>query len=136
MTNKSVTKCGLFVSNSGMLAGSPDGSVYECGELLLLEIKCPWKHRNNSVRHAALSDKQFFLAISKSGELYLKPDHHYMHQIQGCMHLANANKCHFVVWTLKSIEVILVFRDPTWNLFLSQLESFFVEFMLPIILKK
>ena len=59
MTNKSVTKCGLFVSNSGMLAGSPDGSVYECGELLLLEIKCPWKHRNNSVRHAALSDKQF-----------------------------------------------------------------------------
>ena len=44
------------------------------------------------------------------------------------MHLANANKCHFVVWTLKSIEVILVFRDPTWNLFLSQLESFFVEF--------
>ena len=59
----------------------------------------------------------FFLAISESGELYLKTDHHYMHQIQGCMHLVNASKCYFVVWTLKSIEVILVFRDPIWNLF-------------------
>ena len=59
-----------------------------------------------------------------------------MHQIQGCMHLANASKCHFVVWTLKGIEVILVFRDPTRNLFLSQLEIFFVEYMLPIILTK
>ena len=89
-----------------------------------MEIKCPWKHRNNSVRHVALSDKKFFLAISESGKLSLKSDHHYMNQIQGCMHLANVSTCHFVVWTLKSIEVILVFRDPTWNLFLSQLESF------------
>lgn len=136
-TGNKVQRCGLFLAQSGMLGGSPDGFFEDpSGERVLIEVKCPWKHRDRAIRAAVAADKQFCLQVNENEELSLKPQHKYMHQIQGCLHLTNAVKCHFVVWTEVDMAVVCVRRDPTWHHNLYKLESFYKSTMIPQILRE
>jgi len=66
---------GIWLHHSGVLAASPDGIVLQSPAIsthgvdftdvptpYLLEVKCPYGHRNNTVLDAATS-KDFFLGI-------------------------------------------------------------------------
>lgn len=65
---------GLFLSNSGLLGGSPDGMVFgDC----VIEVKCPWSARNKTILQAAES-RDFFLEFDEAiGSLTLKQTHNY-----------------------------------------------------------
>ena len=54
---------GIWLHESGVLGASPDGIVVvpDGTEKVLLEVKCPYKHRDQTVMQAALSDKDFCL---------------------------------------------------------------------------
>ena len=74
-TGNTVQSTGMFLSPCGVLGGSPDGKIIGGG---LVEVKCPWKHRNKTVAEAALSDKNFCLEITDDGTFRLKDDHIYI----------------------------------------------------------
>ena len=98
-------------SNHPFLGASPDGvtSCDCCGEGTL-EIKCPFKHRNITVREAANNDRDFCL----DANLQLKPSHRYYTQVQFQMYIANVDHCDFVVFTKSeqpSMVIVRIVRD-------------------------
>ena len=53
LTGNTVKPVGLVLLPSGFLGCSPDGLIYAKGIVSnnggVLEIKCPWKHRNHTI---------------------------------------------------------------------------------------
>ncbi|XP_061587156.1 uncharacterized protein LOC133451994 [Cololabis saira] len=124
---------GLFLSLSGLLGGSPDGTV---SDDCIVEVKCPWSARANTILQAAES-RDFFLELDEeTGTLALKQRHNYWHQIQGNLHLTGANSCHLIVWTPLDLVILPVLKDPTWALNIGILETFFKECFLPNIVSQ
>ncbi len=74
-----VEKSGLVVNPAyAFLGASPDGLVTDpvsVDTMRLLEIKCPYQHKDNSPLEAA-QQKKFFCNID-NGKLILKTKHHY-----------------------------------------------------------
>ena len=79
-----VDKTGLWLNSSGCLGASPDGLV---GEECLIEVKCPYKHRN-STGQEILEDPNYCFEIN-DGEITIKATHPYYHQLQGQLHIGN-----------------------------------------------
>ncbi|CAJ1057874.1 uncharacterized protein LOC114552703 [Xyrichtys novacula] len=133
-TGDVVQERGVFLSNSGLLGGSPDGTVSdEC----IIEVKCPWSTKNMTVRQAAAEKRDFFLQLDAATDsLTLKQTHHYWHQIQGNLHLTGASTCHLVVWTLADLVLVPVVKDPTWARNIDILETFYRDCFLPKILSE
>lgn len=79
------------------LGASPDGVVIcKCCGAGLLEIKCPYKHRD---RHPHdISDANYCLHEAAE-PVELKKTHDYYFQIQGQMAVCRTNYCDFVCWT-------------------------------------
>lgn len=78
------------------LGVSPDGIIIcDCCGKGVLEIKCPYKHRDIPVEEAAKKDKDLCLDQS----LQLKKGHQYYTQVQLQMCITNCQYCDFVVFT-------------------------------------
>lgn len=104
-------KSGLHISlEHPYLAASPDGLVNCtcCGEGVV-EIKCPFNGREQSVRNLA-SLKQSCLSLV-SDKVVLKKDHQYYYQVQMQMVACDVKYCDFVVWTLKDFIVLRIYKD-------------------------
>ena len=106
----------------------------------VLEVKCPWRHRNRNYDEM-LQDKlkgqenaaSFF--VTKKGEL--KEAHNYWHQVQGEMVAANVSWAHFVIWTTKELKVIYVSRYNGWaETNIPKLTEFFIREFLPRCIEK
>jgi hypothetical protein len=85
-------------SQHPFLGATPDGiiSCDGCGKGAL-EIKCPFKHRQNCA-----TDNDFCLDSS----LHLKHKHRYYTQIQLQMFLTKSQYCDFVVYTKQSMVIV------------------------------
>lgn len=82
----------------GVLCGaSPDG-VMQKGERELVEIKCPYSLRDQSVIAAD----------------FLEAHPEYYAQIQWQMICADKQSCLFVVWTTQGVDFVLVERESDW----------------------
>uniref|UniRef100_A0AAZ3SX73 YqaJ viral recombinase domain-containing protein n=1 Tax=Oncorhynchus tshawytscha TaxID=74940 RepID=A0AAZ3SX73_ONCTS len=139
-----VQECGLFIDpQRPWLAGSPDGIVEDqrTGQrLLCLEVKCPYKHRQNTVAQACREDPAFCLTIQDQGEeggqvrYHLKPDHSYFTQIQCQLAVTGLTQADLVVFTLKETAIVPVTFDPVfWDETLAKLEMFYTDAVLPYI---
>jgi len=106
-TGKAVKDTGIWFDSS---SSSPDGIV---DDKTILEMKCPYTERNNTIEEAVKS-KTFCLEKSESGQGYaLKKDHVYWHQVQGEMYFSRRKFCYFVVWTTKDVAILLI--EGTWQ---------------------
>ncbi|KAG8581728.1 hypothetical protein GDO81_007780 [Engystomops pustulosus] len=129
-----VEECGLFIHpTSNWLAASPDGIVKDrrTGETLnILEVKCPFKHREHTIREAC-KDRDFCLVLN--GDSYtLKSKHAYYTQVQCQMAVTRISDADFVVYTKKETAVIPVKFDPEfWEAKESKLKRFYMEAVLP-----
>ncbi|XP_050758562.1 uncharacterized protein LOC127020142 [Gymnogyps californianus] len=129
-----VEDCGLFIHREKKwIAASPDGIVKEAatGKALgLLEVKCPYKHRNRTVREAC-KDKDFCLEVD--GDSYaLKKDHAYFTQVQCQLAAAGFQQADFVVHTTKETAVVPVeFDAEFWGQTVPKLEKFYTEAVIP-----
>ncbi|XP_063162414.1 uncharacterized protein LOC134499617 [Candoia aspera] len=135
----SVHDCGLFVDKEKTwLAASPDGIVREADtgkELGLLEVKCPYKHRNKTVTEAC-KDKTF--CLEKEGSSYsLKKNHHYYAQVQYQLGVTRQKKADFVVHTSKETAIVPVDFDPVyWKQSVPKLEKFYTDAVVPYLEEK
>lgn len=113
-TSFDIKESGLIISTSiPFLAASPDGIFNcPCHGKGVIEIKCPWKHRNSHIDVAAALDDDFCLKLDTSvGNYYLPKTHSYYYQVQLQMFLAKASFCLFVVYTTRETEYVVVHYD-------------------------
>ncbi|CAI5776004.1 coiled-coil domain-containing protein 8-like [Podarcis lilfordi] len=129
-----VDNCGLFIDQrKPWLAASPDGIIKDADtgkELGVLEVKCPYKHRDRTVTEAC-KDKSF--CLEKVGDSYsLKKNHQYYTQLQVQMGVTGLPKGELVVHTNKETAIAPVDFDPVfWETTASKLEKFYVEAVVP-----
>lgn len=129
-----VKDCGLFVDkDKPWLAASPDGIIQEVDtgkNLGLLEVKCPYKHRNKTVAEAC-KDETF--CLEKEGSSYsLKKEHPYYTQVQCQMKVSGLGKADFVVHTNKETAIAPVDFDPVfWKQTVPKLQKFYTDAVLP-----
>ena len=123
------------------IAASPDGVVdCKCCENVVLEIKCPYVHRNDSIEVAVSNDRNFCLEVHED-TLHLNRNHAYYYQVQTQMFVCNVNYCDFCVCTFPAdsedsgIFVERIPRDDNlWKTIVTKSKQFFVTCLLPEIL--
>ena len=90
------------------MGASPDGIIFDkkIQDIGLLEIRCPYNKRNLSIE-SIITDKTFYIALSKDKKPYLKKEHHfdYYTQIQVAMGLAGLKWCHLVVYVYSGMII-------------------------------
>ncbi|KAM8953072.1 uncharacterized protein RCH25_043846 [Pelodytes ibericus] len=129
-----VDDCGLFIqAEKNWLAASPDGIVRDVrtGEnLCVLEVKCPYKHREHNIRESC-ADRQFCLKMD--GDTYqLKTDHPYYTQVQCQLAVTKMVCADFVVYTNKEVAIVPVRFDPKfWKETEVKLERFYFDAVIP-----
>ncbi|XP_073529230.1 uncharacterized protein [Phyllobates terribilis] len=129
-----VETCGLFIHpTKNWLAASPDGIVKDkrTGETLnILEVKCPFKHREHTIWEAC-KDRNFCLTLD--GDSYaLKRQHAYYTQVQCQMAVSGIDDADFVVYTNKETAIVPVkFHLDFWKDTEPKLERFYTEAVLP-----
>ncbi|XP_040901980.1 uncharacterized protein LOC121187024 [Toxotes jaculatrix] len=144
-----VQDCGLFIdAQRPWLAASPDGIVMDRQtgqQLLCLEVKCPYKHRERRVEDACRDDSAFCLEIQdEDGQepggspIYrLKTSHSYFTQIQCQLAVTGLQRADLVVYTLKETAIVPVIFDPDmWEETVSLLEVFYRDAVLSHLRKK
>ena len=115
------------------LGASPDCliSCSCCGDGLV-EIKCPYKHRDEHPHQ--IHDPKFCLCPVDESVL-LSKKHDYYIQIQGQMAICNREYCDFVCWTPKGMHVERISFDPSvFHKIKPSLDRFFLSFVLPELL--
>ena len=142
--NFTVYDCGLVVNPSHpYLGASPDGKVFDPSSTSpfgLLEIKCPYTWRNNSMEEAC-QDPNFPCAMI-NGVSRLKRDHKqgYYAQVQGQLALSGLPCCDFVVYLSRShslsVEQIYFDADYWNNTLLPKLTSFYFKHAIAFLKKK
>lgn len=123
------------------VGASPDGYVScSCCGLGILEIKCPFCAKDETVEEAASNCKQFCLERNDNGALSLKKDHAYFYQVQMQLFVTDRAYCDFVIWTDREKQDPFVQRiTPDVTFFESQMlaaKEFFVKGILPELLGK
>ena len=125
-----VVETGVWLHHSGVLNASPDGLV---GEDSVLEAKCPYTNRDLTIEEA-IKTSNFYLG-KKDGEIVLKRDHVYWHQVQGHLFLTKRKKCYFIVWMLKDFVVLEIQRDDSWEIKIKELKEFYLKHLFPKIIE-
>ena len=137
-TGNKVKQAGLYLFPCGFLGSSPDGIIELAAaqnDHGVLEIKCPWKYRNNTIEEILqieLGNKEekdsFYLTKCKK----LQTRHNFWQQVQAEIVAVNVSWAHFVVWTTKDICIITVEKDPEWEQkSLPVLKNFYINELIP-----
>ena len=115
------------------LGASPDGLVTcVCCGSGLVEIKCPYKHREEHPHQVI--DSSFCLS-EVEGAMKLNHCHDYYIQVQGQMAVCSKEYCDFVCWTTKGIHIERVLYDAdVFRRMKPSLDKFFLIVVLPEIL--
>ena len=128
---------GIYISEHGFLAASPDGIVtmaesgVRCG---LIEIKCPYSCRNMTV-HEACSKVKSFCYENVNGNVKLKHNHQYYYQVQGAMAIVGVEWCDFIIWTVNDMTVERIpFNRTFWDTCYINLQSVYLSSILPEII--
>ena len=127
--------CGLFVHPvHGWLGATPDATLHiDTSQVGILEIKCPYRWREDSVLNAC-KDPNFYCTL-QSGEVFLKRQHHYYHQAQMQLYVTAAKWCDFCIYTTHGIAVQRIYPDRCWQTEnVPTLEDFYDNLLLPEIL--
>ena len=132
MMNKKIISCGLFIHPQyPFLAATPDSLIE--GENSIVEVKCPF-----SIKTQMISEKNLPYLTKESGTLKLKKTHRYFYQIMGQLILAQADKCYFVIFTLKDIHVEEIYADSEFfqSSMLPKLRDFYEKHYRPYVAEK
>ena len=117
-----VCKAGFHVCEQyPFLGASPDGCIHDPNseyKFGVLEVKCPFKYRFNTISDAA-TNSDFCLALVQkgNGQPYpeLKPSHAYYAQVQGQLAITERRFCDFVVYTTKDLFIQrILFDEHFW----------------------
>ena len=142
----------LIVADSGLVinpqwpfvAATPDGIVdCKCCGKGVLEIKCPYSHRDESVESAASKDEKFCLKKDDEGSLHLDHGHSYYYQVQTQLFVCSVDYCDFCVCTFATTKdgdfppyIEHIVRDnKSWETCIMKAKQFFATCLLPEVLE-
>lgn len=121
-----VLECGLFLSEIGLYSASPDAYFeLETGELVVLEIKCPYKYRNetlHSIKSKMNNTRNRYriqntaLSINRHGDIHVtveKQNEHYR-QMQSQLYVTKAILAVYMVKFQDMPEIHFVERDEEY----------------------
>ena len=137
-SNLVTSACGFIIHPTmGWLGASPDAFVTDPSEKNMIyngivEFKCPFSKKNISPIDAC-SDPGFYCHVN-NGQLHLKHDHIYYHQVQLQLFVTMDTRhwCDFCVYTLQGVAIERIWLDSDWcNKYILELESYFDGYMLP-----
>ena len=134
-TNFQCTAAGLHVNPSyPHLGAAPDGVLNcDCCGKGVLEIKCPYKHREKHPHD--VTDPRFYLKRDEDGQVYLSSTHEYYYQIQGQLAVCEKEYCDFVCWTPHGVHIEQILVDPSHcSDTKPALDQFFIQVLLPLLL--
>lgn len=103
--NAKVTKTGLWLHACGFLGASPDGLL---GEDAIVEVKCPFKYRENLMLENIKQHKNYIIFADVTGNISINEGHEYFLQIQGELVIRKRKLCHSVIWTPKEVVIVQV----------------------------
>jgi len=135
-----VFDAGLSVSPAiPYLGASPDGKVYDPiatgSKYGLLEIKCPFSKRGETLDQAAQDPDFYLFKVGNSYKLKLDHNSGYYNQVQGQLAITGLRWCDFCVFLSESNEMSvdrIVFDQSYWNNeLLPKLTDFFLNYALP-----
>ena len=112
-TKYEVCNSGLVIHPSYPFMGSsPDSFVKcECCGSVVIEVKCLYSCKQESVHKKAAEDSRFFLKEDSRGNLHLDIYHAYYFQVQAQLKFCCASYANFVVWTEKQLFVQRIYPD-------------------------
>ena len=118
---------------SGNIGGSPDGLVYDYRDADepsgILEVKCPWKLRNNKT----ITDEELKRSLDYlDDDLKLVKGHQYYTTIQGNKEAVQVKWSDFVVWTPARTIINRVEYDEEWikgNI--PRIENYYTKLLVP-----
>ncbi|XP_064463712.1 uncharacterized protein LOC135374721 [Ornithodoros turicata] len=131
--NLMLHKSGLHISSTHpFLGASPDGIIScECCGTGVLEIKCPYKGRHDTIVQYVHSSGSS-LTISDDGVIHLSENHSHYYQVQLQMLVCKAKYCDYVVWTLEEAFVDRIAVNEQFCLsMLDKCSLFFERVLLP-----
>ena len=123
-----VEECGVYLSvEFPYLATSPDGIIpLANGKFGVVEVKCPYKHRNNSIEVACKDPAFCLFRNTENGQISLNRRHDYYFQVTGQIALTGAEFCDFVVWTDVDIHIERIMFDvELWTDMKDKLSHFY-----------
>jgi hypothetical protein len=110
--NAHLHSIGLVVNPTyPFLGASPDGRVCLDNETGILEIKCPFSVRQQTIEDAC--NRPDFCLEQINDTIQLKRTHLYWHQVQGQLLVTSAQFCIFVVYTEQDIHIEKIVPDTT-----------------------
>ena len=134
-----MTKSGLWIDlNTGWLACSPDGLVWDGNEQLvgILEIKCPYSAREMTISEACQKISSFS-CLSTEGGIKLAHSHNYYYQVQGQLAITGAQWCDFYVYTPIESHIERIVPDlDFWHSVKEKLSNFYDSYCIPLLRKK
>ena len=137
--NLQVLENGLVINPRWPYIGaSPDGIVEcDCCDKRVLEVKCPYNHREDSIEEAVASDGQFCL-VKQGDSFQLDQRHAYYYQVQTQIFVCDVQYCDFCLLTFgssdmePSLYVERITRNNSfWDDCVVRSERFFVTCLLP-----
>lgn len=109
----------------GFIAATPDGVISNDH---LLEVKCPYRAKHESIDDIVSRDKTFFL----DSHLRLKRNHTYYAQVQCQLACASAATCDFYVWSPQGAVCERIVFDPAyWQERVDKVQEFYFQCVLP-----
>ena len=117
------------------LGASPDGiATCKCCEPRVVEIKCPFKHKDTEILVAARTDPDF--CLDHKGEL--KVNHAYYTQVQVQMHVNRMKVADLCVYTKATGHIVenIKYNEEFMCFLLKKCDAFFYEYLLPEILTR
>ena len=103
-----------------------------CGKGLI-EIKCPFKHRDKHPH--SIDDHSFYLKKDEDGSMHLSKDHDYFYQVQGQLAVCDLDFCDFICWTPLGMHCERITFDQTFfDVIKPALDKFFTSVLLPMLL--
>lgn len=140
--NLTVAEAGFTVDLQNPFFGaSTDGRVQCscCKHKVILEVKCPFCVKSQSLQEAAEKNANFCLQIDQeTGQMTLKKNHAYYFQVQGQLLATKADYCDFIVWSPNNkLHVQRIAPDVAFIADIQQkLHEFIIHSLLPELLAK
>jgi hypothetical protein len=131
---------GLLISNKKPFVGASLDNIRRCRcstncPPVVVEYKCPWKHRDLDPKEAFLT--QEIGGLKKDQTDLLSTSSQYFYQVQLQMFVANLMQCDFVVWTRKGIHTVQVpFNKGFFQQVCGKLAKFWKTNILPLLVSR
>lgn len=130
VTNQKVTPTRLWLHKTGIIGASPDGLV---GLDSIIEVKCPYKYRNELIRTSLQNDSSYIIFYDINGMICINYEHDYYAQIQGQLHIFNRSICYLTIWTIKDLVIVEIYKDPDWAENINKLVTFYFQQFIPFL---